>query len=377
MALSAGSTWAPVSPSPSLQKRRETKVWRFIEGSEYRWLNTARGTPRQLTYAFVNESKRILKRKLIAHSSSASQSSSAELSTDDLNDIAGDGSLKTNSCSNLARNDGKPGFISFYGLSYQIKEEIQVPVPRNEPSNVFWFVGPTVLVFSLVFPSFYLRRVLLTIFEDSLFTVSCLYKKIVSVATLNHVLLCPDFLILFVTEALFYAGVAIYVFVIDHVCGNRDRVTHNIYGQMKTNFGLRVFSVAMLVLSLIIPLVTMGMVWPWTGPAASATLAPYLVGLVVQFAFEQYARYRKSTAWAIIPIVFQVYRLHQLNRAAQLVTALSFSVRGIESTAQTVAINNSLGTLLNVLQVLGVICIWSLSSFLMRFLPSSPTVVEP
>ena len=68
---------------------------------------------------------------------------------------------------------------------------------------------------------------------------------------------------------------------------------------------------------------------------------------------------------------WQVYRLHQLNRAAQLVTALSFTVRGAEMTAHNMAINNSLGTLLNVLQCLGVICIWSLSSFLMRFFPSS------
>jgi len=50
----------------------------------------------------------------------------------------------------------------------------------------------------------------------------------------------------------------------------------------------------------------MGLVWPWTGPAASATLAPYLVGIVVQFAFEQYARYRKSPSWSAIPLIFQV-----------------------------------------------------------------------
>lgn len=50
----------------------------------------------------------------------------------------------------------------------------------------------------------------------------------------------------------------------------------------------------------------MGLVWPWTGPAASATLAPYLVGIVVQFAFEQYARHKKSPACAVIPVIFQV-----------------------------------------------------------------------
>lgn len=73
----------------------------------------------------------------------------------------------------------------------------------------------------------------------------------------------------------------------------------------------------------------------------------------------------------------QVYRLHQLNRAAQLVTALSFSVKGAETTPQTLAINSSLGTLFHVLQFLGVICIWSLSSFLMRLFPSSAVAPDP
>lgn len=72
----------------------------------------------------------------------------------------------------------------------------------------------------------------------------------------------------------------------------------------------------------------------------------------------------------------QVYRLHQLNRAAQLVTALSFTVRGAEVTSHNMAINNSLGALLNVLQLLGVICIWSLSSFLMRYFPPTATSIQ-
>uniref|UniRef100_A0A803QZ69 Uncharacterized protein n=1 Tax=Cannabis sativa TaxID=3483 RepID=A0A803QZ69_CANSA len=214
---------------------------------------------------------------------------------------------------------GKPGLISFYNhRSYEREDKIHVFSPEKNHNSLLWFIGPAVLVASFVFPSLYLRRMLSAIFEDSLLTES----------TANS---------------------------------NRTLASH---------FGQRISSVAALVLSLIIPMVTMGFVWPWTGPAASATLAPYLVGIVVQFAFEQYARYKKSPSWPVIPIIFQVYRLHQLNRAAQLVTALSFTVRGAEMTSHNLAINSSLGTLLNVLQCLGVICIWSLSSFLMRFFPS-------
>ncbi|XP_042496149.1 uncharacterized protein LOC122075254 isoform X2 [Macadamia integrifolia] len=250
----------------------------------------------------------------------------------------------------LERTGGKPGLISFYGYPYGRRGKIPVSGPRKNQQTLLWFVGPAVLVASFIFPSLYLRRILSTIFEDSLLT---------------------DFLILFFTEALFYSGVAVFLLLIDYLRRPCELVPSTSYVKETNHLGHRISSVTVLVLSLIIPMVTMGLVWPWTGPAASATLAPYLVGIVVQFAFEQYAQYRKSPSWPIIPIIFQVYRLHQLNRAAQLVTALSFTVRGAETTPHNLSISSSLGTLLNVLQFLGVICIWSLSSFLMRSIPSA------
>ena len=123
--------------------------------------------------------------------------------------------------------------------------------------------------------------------------------------SLNSLVFSPtDFLILFFTEALFYCGVAIFLLLIDHL--RRPIGPDSAAETLAPHLGQRISSVATLVLSLIIPMVTMGLVWPWTGPAASATLAPYLVGIVVQFAFEQYARYLKSPSWPVIPIIFQV-----------------------------------------------------------------------
>ncbi|KAL7098470.1 hypothetical protein ACP275_09G019400 [Erythranthe tilingii] len=268
-----------------------------------------------------------------------------------------DSELKNIPYEQIEGADGKSGFISFYGPNKQRKEEekdeVFIPSRITNQNKLLWVVGPTVLVASFVFPSLYLRRILSSIFEDSLLT---------------------DFLILFFTEALFYCGVAIFLLLIDRM--RRYKKGPTIYASTNTtnvvpHYGYRISSVAVLALSLIIPTVTMGFVWPWTGPAASATLAPYLVGIVVQFAFEQYAKYIGSPSWPAIPIVFQVYRLHQLNRAAQLVTALSFTVRGAETTPHNIAINASLTTLLNVLQFLGIVCIWSLSSFIGRYFPSS------
>ncbi|CAH9146119.1 unnamed protein product [Cuscuta epithymum] len=261
--------------------------------------------------------------------------------------------LSSELVSSTAEAEGRPGFISFYFSRPYIRREAEVLSDhgKNE-GNLLWIMGPTVLVASFIFPSLYLRRILATIFEDSLLT---------------------DFLILFFTEALFYCGVASFLQLIDHHVRMRRRpppLELVSSAHATPPFGYTVSSVAVLALSLTIPMVTMGLVWPWTGPAASATLAPFLVGIVVQFAFEQQARHVKSPSWPVIPVVFQVYRLHQLNRAAQLVTALSLTVRGAETTAHNLAINRSLGALLNVLQVLGVICIWSLSSFVMRYFPN-------
>ncbi|CAA2934239.1 Hypothetical predicted protein [Olea europaea subsp. europaea] len=137
---------------------------------------------------------------------------------------------------------------------------------------------------SFIVPSLYLRKILSTIFEDSLLT---------------------DFLILFFTEAIFYCGVAVVLLLIDHFHLRRPIAPLSTDVSHTPHLGHRISSVAVLVLSLIIPMVTMGFVWPWTGPAASATLAPYLVGLVVQFAFEQYARHIMSPSWHVIPIIFQ------------------------------------------------------------------------
>ncbi|CAH9104427.1 unnamed protein product [Cuscuta europaea] len=260
--------------------------------------------------------------------------------------------LSSELVSSTAEAEGRPGFISFYFSRPYMRREAEVLSDhgKNE-GNLLWIMGPTVLVASFIFPSLYLRRILATIFEDSLLT---------------------DFLILFFTEALFYCGVASFLQLIDHARMRPLELVSSASEEHATPpFGYRVSSVAVLALSLTIPMVTMGLVWPWTGPAASATLAPFLVGIIVQFAFEQQARHVKSPSWPIIPIVFQVYRLHQLNRAAQLVTALSLTVRGAETTPHNLAINRSLGALLNVLQVLGVICIWSLSSFVMQYFPST------
>lgn len=124
--------------------------------------------------------------------------------------------------------------------------------------------------------------------------------------TYGFLLVCADFLILFFTEAVFYFGVAVFLLLIDRQWRPMMPITAGTSQSLAPHLGIRITSGAILLLSLIIPTVTMGFVWPWTGPAASATLAPYLVGIVVQFVFEQYARRSRSPSLSAIPIIFQV-----------------------------------------------------------------------
>lgn len=65
---------------------------------------------------------------------------------------------------------GKPGLLSFYNRPYRIQDKIIVSSPRKNQNNLLWLAGPAVLVASFIFPSLYLRRILSTIFEDSLLT---------------------------------------------------------------------------------------------------------------------------------------------------------------------------------------------------------------
>lgn len=92
------------------------------------------------------------------------------LEPEKLNHIAEDCTTSNSSFLPSERTAGKPGFISFHGLPYQRRDESFETSPRKEIPKVFWFIGPTVLVSFLVFPSLYLRRLFSAVFEDSLLT---------------------------------------------------------------------------------------------------------------------------------------------------------------------------------------------------------------
>lgn len=105
------------------------------------------------------------------------QSQYIEIKSDDseqLSDHPGPEDISVAGLSSISfeGTEGKPGFISFYNRPYKRDDEVIPTVQRNE-SSLLWFIGPAVLVASFIFPSLYLRRILSTIFEDSLLTGDC------------------------------------------------------------------------------------------------------------------------------------------------------------------------------------------------------------
>ncbi|RDX81823.1 hypothetical protein CR513_37455, partial [Mucuna pruriens] len=263
----------------------------------------------------------------------------------------------SNSSFQSSGNDGKPGVVSFYKRpSSRDNEVILSNSKRTLKNSISRFMAPAVIVASLFFPPVYLPEVLLRIYGDSTFTVS---------------------LIIFFTEAIFYCGVAVFLHLLDPLmrpiqldpsANNSDTLTPKL--------GQRIYSAATLVLSLIIPMVIIGLAWLWAGPVALVALGPYLVSLIVEFTFEQHARYWKSPSWAAIPFIFQVYRLHQLYRTGNLLTYVSIELGATEMTVSKLHVTSSLAVLSSVLQILLVICIWSFSSLLVRFLSSASATMQ-
>ena len=93
-----------------------------------------------------------------------------ELPVDFTPEVAEEDITSTDSHVHLDRNGGKPGFVSFYGLE-RAREDAGLPfTARKNQSSLLWFAGPAVLVASFILPSLYLRKIISTIFEDSLLT---------------------------------------------------------------------------------------------------------------------------------------------------------------------------------------------------------------
>lgn len=135
----------------------------------------------QLIHGRLKVKERFAKRRFILFASSKDLLPHNEVKTDDQEQEKQDPLIEDMSPMNnpyvhpIEGTGGKPGLVSFYNHPYKREADILVSTSKKNRNNLLWFVGPAVLVASFIFPSLYLRRILSTVFEDSLLTGKALF----------------------------------------------------------------------------------------------------------------------------------------------------------------------------------------------------------
>ncbi|XP_073134512.1 uncharacterized protein [Henckelia pumila] len=249
---------------------------------------------------------------------------------------------------------GKPGSVSFGGLSHQSVEESKlVSAPFDENTGSFlWILAPVALISSLIVPQFFIVGAIEDLFKNEVLA------EIVSS---------------FTTEIIFYAGLAIFLLVTEHIqrpylqfTSKRWSLITGLRGYLSSAFftmGFKVFA----------PLFAVYVTWPILGLPALISVAPFLFGCLAQFAFERRLDQDGSSCWPLLPIIFEIYRIYQLTRAAGFIEKLMFAMNGVSITPAAAA--DRMGAYVSLVitfRILGVACLWSLLTFLLRLFPSRP-----
>ncbi|CAK9155779.1 unnamed protein product [Ilex paraguariensis] len=248
---------------------------------------------------------------------------------------------------------GKSGSISFAGVTHQLVEESKlVLAPSAEGTGSFlWAWAPIALISSLVLPQLFVGAAIDGFFGDEIFS---------------------EIVASFASDIFFYIGLATFLFVTDRVqkpylqfSPKRWGLITGLKGYLTSAFftmGFKVFA----------PLVAIFVTWPVLGLPALVSVAPLLVGYLAQYVFEKLLDKQGSSCWPLVPIIFEVYRLYQLSKATHFIEKLMFAMRGATLSPEVLERNGALVAMIVTFQVLGVICLWSLLTFLQRLFPSRP-----
>lgn len=248
---------------------------------------------------------------------------------------------------------GKSGSVSFHGLTHQMVEECNLtsaPFPEHKTSFL-WVLAPVALISSLVLPQFFLGN---------------LIEAFVKNEALLEMTISLSF------DAVFYAGLWTFLLVTDRIqrpylqfSAKRWGLITGLKGYLASAFFLTAMKIAA-------PLILAPLTFPVLRLSALAAVAPFLIGCAVQYAFEWFLQRRQSSCWPLIPILFEVYRLYQLTKATHFIQNLIFAMKDKAVTSEMVGRGSALVGIVMTFQVLGLICLWSLVTFLMRLFPSRP-----
>ncbi|XP_028554771.1 uncharacterized protein LOC110100155 isoform X2 [Dendrobium catenatum] len=254
---------------------------------------------------------------------------------------------------NLDPFRGKSGCVSFCGLSHQLVEArnlVSSPFEDGKGS-ILWIAAPLALISSLLLPQFFINNS-------------------IEVFVKNEVL--KDIVTFFSAEIIFYIGLGIFLSITDHVqrpyidfSPKQWSLITGLKGYLSSAF----FAMGVKVVA---PIAAVYVVWPVIALPAAVAVAPFLLGCAVQFAFELHLDKRQSSCWPVLPIIFEVYRLYQLSRGSYFLEKLMFSMKGAQMTPKVIERGNALFSLVVLFQILAVVSLWSLATFLLRLFPSRP-----
>ncbi|KAH9758495.1 putative ribonuclease H protein [Citrus sinensis] len=248
---------------------------------------------------------------------------------------------------------GKSGSVSFCGLTHQLVEEGKLmSAPFQEDKGSFlWILAPVVLISSLILPQMFLGNVIEDFIKDNLL------MEIVSSLTF---------------ESMFYVGLAIFLRITDRVQRPYLQFSPKRWGLITGLRGYLTSAFFTTGLKVVAPLFAVYVTWPVLRLPALVAVLPFLVGCAAQLAFETNLDKRGSSCWPLIPIIFEVYRLYQLSKAANFIERLMFSMKDLPRSPELLERGSAMVSMVVIFQILGVVCLWSLLTFLLRLFPSRP-----
>ncbi|KAL6511684.1 hypothetical protein OROGR_021312 [Orobanche gracilis] len=174
------------------------------------------------------------------------------------------------------------------------------------------------------------------------------------------------------SEAIFYAGVAVFLLVTERVqkpylefSSKRWSLITGLRGYLASAF----FTMGLKVLA---PIIAAYVMWPVLGFPALVSVAPFLTGCLAQYAFEKCLERNGSSCWPLLPIIFEIYRIYQLMRASYFMEKLLYGMRDASVSPAVIERGKALVFMTLVFRVLGVVCLWCLLTFLLRLFPSRP-----
>ncbi|KAL1366751.1 hypothetical protein HN51_020825 [Arachis hypogaea] len=248
---------------------------------------------------------------------------------------------------------GKSGSCSFHGMTYPSVEggKLKNASFEKKDNSFFWLLAPAAFISCLILPRFFLRDVVEAFIKD---------PRLVDIVSSLF------------SEILFYIGFATFLLVADNVQNPYLEFSSKRWGLITGLKGYLYSAIFTTGLKIIVPVLLLYMTWSVVSLEAIVTIGPFLVGCVAQFAFETYLNQRESSCWPIVPIIFEVYRMYQVSKAANFAEILLFAMRELPSTPAMKERSGALFAIMVTFQLLGMVCLWSLMTFLVRLFPSRP-----